>query len=119
MTQRLDARIDRYQPAALSVFRIFFGLLFLFEGLSKIFDWPAPYSVPTGSWPVWYAGILELILGTLITIGMFTRVAAFAGLRRPRRVRTAGWPASPLTVSTGHTHSSSVSGTSPTGPMVA
>ncbi len=77
MTQRLDARIDRYQPAVLSVFRIFFGLLFLFEGLSKVFNWPASYSVPTGSWPVWYAGILELILGTLITVGLFTRIAAF------------------------------------------
>src|SRR3569833_1917242 len=77
MTQRLDDRIDRFQPAVLSVFRIFFGLLFLFEGLSKVFNWPAQYSIPTGSWPVWYAGILELILGTLITVGLFTRIAAF------------------------------------------
>lgn len=77
MTQRLDDRIDRFQPAVLSVFRIFFGLLFLFEGLSKVFNWPASYSVPTGSWPVWYAGILELILGTLLTVGLFTRIAAF------------------------------------------
>lgn len=77
MTQRLEARIDRYTPAVLSVFRIFFGLLFLFEGLSKIFNWPAHFGIPTGSWPVWYAGILELILGALITLGLFTRVAAF------------------------------------------
>jgi putative oxidoreductase len=77
MTQRLDARLDSNTPAALSVFRIFFGLLFLFEGLSKVFDWPQPYGVETGSWPIWYAGILELVLGTLITIGLFTRIAAF------------------------------------------
>ena len=79
MTQRLDARLDRNAPAALSVFRIFFGLLFLFEGLSKVFNWPQAYGVETGSWPIWYAGILELILGTMITIGLFTRIAAFIG----------------------------------------
>jgi putative oxidoreductase len=77
MTQRLDARLDRNAPAALSVFRIFFGLLFLFEGLSKVFNWPAEFSIPSGAWPYWYAGILELILGTLITLGLFTRIAAF------------------------------------------
>jgi putative oxidoreductase len=81
MTQRLDARLDRNAPAALSVFRIFFGLLFLFEGLSKIFNWPAPIGmqagIHTGAWPYWYAGVLELILGTLITLGLFTRIAAF------------------------------------------
>jgi putative oxidoreductase len=77
MTQRLDARLDRYTPVALSVFRIFFGLLFLFEGLSKVFNWPAHFGIQTGAWPLWYAGILELILGTLITLGLFTRIAAF------------------------------------------
>jgi len=77
MTQRLDARLDRNAPAALSVFRIFFGLLFLFEGFSKVFNWPAEFSIPTGTWPYWYAGILEIVLGTLITIGLFTRIAAF------------------------------------------
>ncbi|MBB3603435.1 putative oxidoreductase [Mycolicibacterium sp. BK556] len=81
MTQRLDARLDRNAPAALSVFRIFFGLLFGFEGLSKIFSWPAPIGeqagITTGSWPYWYAGVLEIILGALITVGLFTRIAAF------------------------------------------
>ena len=77
MTQRLDARLDRNAPVAVSVFRIFFGLLFLFEGLSKVFNWPAAFGIETGTWPYWYAGILELILGTLITLGLFTRIAAF------------------------------------------
>ena len=77
MTQRIDAQLDRNAPAALSVFRFFFGLLFLFEGLSKVFNWPQAYGIESGSWPYWYAGILELILGTLITIGLFTRIAAF------------------------------------------
>ena len=77
MTQRLDARLDAHSPTVLSVFRVIVGLLFLFQGLSKIVGWPIDHTSPTGTWPFWYAGILELSLGTLITIGLFTRIAAF------------------------------------------
>jgi len=42
-----------------------------------LFDWPIAFGIPTGTWPVWYAGIIELVTGLLITFGLFTRVAAF------------------------------------------
>ena len=73
----LDTRLNTYSPAVLSLFRVVFGLMFLLFGTSKIFDWPIPFGVPTGSWPVWYAGIIELVAGLLITLGLFTRIAAF------------------------------------------
>jgi putative oxidoreductase len=73
----LDTRLNTYSPAVLSLFRVVFGLMFLLFGTSKIFDWPIAFGVPTGSWPVWYAGIIELVAGLLITLGLFTRIAAF------------------------------------------
>ena len=30
-----------------------------------------------GSFPFWWAGLIELVLGILITVGLFTRIAAF------------------------------------------
>jgi putative oxidoreductase len=77
MTQRLDARLDRYTPAVLSAFRIVFGLLFLLYGTSHAFSWPLDFQVPMGSWPVWWAGIIEVVTGGLILLGLFTRIAGF------------------------------------------
>jgi putative oxidoreductase len=33
-------------------------------------------SAPIGSWPIWWAGIIELVGGGLVLIGLFTRPAA-------------------------------------------
>jgi putative oxidoreductase len=78
MTQRLDVRLNTYSPAVLSLFRIVFGLLFTLHGTQKLFDWPIPSPVPVavGSWPFWWAGVIELVTGLLITVGLFTRIAA-------------------------------------------
>ncbi|MCV7067079.1 DoxX family protein [Mycolicibacterium farcinogenes] len=80
MTTNLDNRLGSLAPAALSLFRIVFGLLFTIHGASKLFAWPVDSgggAVPVGTWPVWYAGVLELVLGLLILVGLFTRIAAF------------------------------------------
>lgn len=78
MTQKLDARLSPQAPAVLSLFRVIFGLLFLFHATSHLFGWPlATAQAPVGTWPFFYAGILELITAILITIGLFTRIAAF------------------------------------------
>jgi putative oxidoreductase len=73
----LDTRLNTYAPSVLSLFRVVFGLMFLLFGLSKVFDWPIAFGVPTDSWPMWYAGLIELVAGLLITLGLFTRIAAF------------------------------------------
>ena len=77
MTTNVDARLDKYSPAVLSLFRAVFGFLFTMSGTSLIFDWPIAFNVPTGSWPGWWAGLIELVTGVLITAGLFTRIAAF------------------------------------------
>ena len=77
MTANLDARLASFSSPVLSIFRIVFGLVFTFHGTMKLFGWPLGEAVPVGTWPYWFAGIIELVLGILITVGFFTRIAAF------------------------------------------
>jgi len=63
----------------LSVFRIVFGLLFMLHGTMKVFGWPLGEAVPIFTWPFWWAGLIEVLVGALITLGFFTRIAAVIG----------------------------------------
>ena len=76
----LDTRLAGYHSPVLSAFRIIFGLLFTLHGSQKLFGWPvaAPGgTAEVGSFPFWWAGLIEFVLGILITVGFFTRIAAF------------------------------------------
>lgn len=77
MTQQLDARLNRYAPAALSLFRVITALVLLTHATAHLFGWPTGEAAPIGAWPLFYAGVLELITGVLIAVGLFTRIAAF------------------------------------------
>ena len=79
MTTNLNRRLVRYTPAALSLFRLVYGLLFAGYGSMILFGWPVrpAWPVQVGSWPGWYAGLIELVTGLLIATGLFTRAAAF------------------------------------------
>ena len=67
MTTNLDARLASYSSPILSIFRIVFGLLFTLHGTMKLFGWPLGTSVPVGTWPAWWAGLIEFVTGLLIT----------------------------------------------------
>ena len=77
------AWLSKHQPLLLSVLRIVAGLLFLEHGMQKILHFPpmAPAmaaAIPPKFLPViMAAGIIELVGGALITVGLFTRIAAF------------------------------------------
>ncbi|WP_294172204.1 DoxX family protein [uncultured Sphingomonas sp.] len=69
---------DRWSPTFLSVLRIMTALLFLSHGTSKILGVPlSTASFPPPWTQFWVAGMLELIGGTLLLIGLFTRPTAF------------------------------------------
>jgi putative oxidoreductase len=82
MIRKLDARLDNYASPVLGIFRIVIGLLFTMNGTVKLFNWPiapAGGSIPVGTWPYWWAGLIELAVGLLVMIGLFTRLAALIG----------------------------------------
>ncbi len=78
---QVSARLDQHSPTVLGIFRIVIGFLFALHGTAKLFGWPATKSgaVPFGTWPYWWAGVIELIVGVLVMVGLFTRIAAFIG----------------------------------------
>ncbi len=76
MSQKLDAGMARLLSPALALFRIVFGLLFAVHGSMKLFGWPVGTAIPVGTWPYWWAGLVELAAGLLIAVGLFARIAA-------------------------------------------
>jgi putative oxidoreductase len=68
------------EPYLLSILRIVAGLTFLAHGTQKFLSFPAGEYAGSGlalDNPGAFAGIVELVAGFLITIGLFTRPAAF------------------------------------------
>jgi putative oxidoreductase len=75
-----DAFVASWAPRLLSVLRIVAALIFLFHGTQKLFGFPplAPNAMPPAVLSLsWIAAVLELILGSLMLVGLFTRVSAF------------------------------------------
>jgi putative oxidoreductase len=76
--------LARHEQTLLSILRIVAGLLFLEHGTQKILGFPAPLPAemlagvpPAIMTLLMVAGTIELVGGTLIAIGLFTRLAAF------------------------------------------
>jgi putative oxidoreductase len=67
---------ERYAPYLYALMRIVFGFLFIFHGLQKIFGLFGGRAADLVSLRG-VAGIIELIAGTMIMVGWFTRPAAF------------------------------------------
>lgn len=74
---QFDKMLAKWQPTALSLFRFMTGLLLLQYGIAKILKFPA---IPMFANPpplIMTAGGIELVLGALLMIGLFTRISAF------------------------------------------
>jgi len=69
--------LSRWQPHVLAVLRIVVGLLFLEHATSKFFAFPVTFPVHPLPPMLLAAGVIELLAGVLVTIGLFTRIAAF------------------------------------------
>src|SRR6266576_4424185 len=75
----IDKLLSKWQPTALSLFRFITGLLLFQYGVAKLFKFPAGTmfeKVELFSL-IGAAGTLELVLGGLLMIGLFSRIVAF------------------------------------------
>ena len=73
----MDEMLSKWRPTALSLFRFVAGLTLFQFGVAKIFKIPVlPYfaNIPP---LIQAAGWIELVLGALLMIGLFTRIVAF------------------------------------------
>ena len=71
--------LERYTPYALAALRIVAALIFIEHGTQKLFAFPAG---PEGGLPaagslLWFGAWIELIGGSLLLFGLFTRPVAF------------------------------------------
>ncbi|WP_334384126.1 MULTISPECIES: DoxX family protein [unclassified Bradyrhizobium] len=81
----MDKMLAKWQPPALSLFRFITGLLLFQYGVAKILKFP---TIPEGNAAAFLnkvqlmslpgaAGMIELILGGLLLLGLFTQPVAF------------------------------------------
>jgi len=71
---------DRFAGEAHSLLRIVAALLFILHGTSKLFGLPPMgegMSAPQPGTLLWLGALLELVGGSLVLVGLFTRPVAF------------------------------------------
>ena len=73
----LKSIFDQWTPRLLSILRIMGGLLFMEHGTVKLFNFPPMGGAVEIFSLMGVAGIIELAGGAFITLGLFTRMAAF------------------------------------------
>jgi putative oxidoreductase len=78
----MSARLNAAQPYVLGLFRIVVGLLFTCHGAASLFGvlggaFGQGGTIPAGTWPSWYAAVIQLVCGALVLLGLATRAAAF------------------------------------------
>ncbi|MFI8945527.1 DoxX family protein [Streptomyces sp. NPDC053750] len=77
----MSGRLNSAQPYALGLFRIVVGLLFACHGAASLFGVLGGAAgtggtIDAGTWPGWYAAVIQLVGGGLVMLGLGTRAAA-------------------------------------------
>lgn len=73
--------LERWREHVLALYRVVVGLLFTCHGLSSMFgilggNLGKGGTIPAGTWPGWWAALIQLIAGALVLVGLGTRGAA-------------------------------------------
>ncbi|EGG49488.1 MULTISPECIES: DoxX family protein [Streptomyces] len=79
----MSGRLNSAQPYVVGLFRIVLGLLFTCHGAASLFgvlggaQGTDGGTIEAGTWPGWYAAVIQLVCGALVLLGLATRPAAF------------------------------------------
>lgn len=68
--------LDKYKEYSFTALRIVMGFLFLCHGTQKLFGFPVEFPYPLNAMSS-SAAVIEIVGGTLIMIGFYSRIAAF------------------------------------------
>ncbi|MEO3745727.1 DoxX family protein [Plantactinospora sp. B5E13] len=71
----------RVSETVTTLFRVVLGLMFALHGAASLFgvfggNRGSGEAIPLGTWPGWYAALIQLVGGVLVLVGLSTRVAA-------------------------------------------
>lgn len=69
--------LDKWSPQILSLMRAVVGFLFVWHGTSKYFHYPMSMGDVQLFSLFGVAGVLEIVGGSLVCVGLFTKPAAF------------------------------------------
>ncbi|MGW4736084.1 DoxX family protein [Streptomyces shenzhenensis] len=78
----MSARLNSAQPYAVGLFRVVVGLLFAVHGAASLFGvlggaaGADGAALDAGTWPGWYAAVIQFVGGGLVLLGLGTRAAA-------------------------------------------
>ncbi|MFE7973031.1 DoxX family protein [Streptomyces shenzhenensis] len=78
----MSARLNSAQPYVIGLFRVVVGLLFAVHGAASLFGVLGGAAgadggaIDAGTWPGWYAAVIQFVGGSLVLLGLGTRVAA-------------------------------------------
>ncbi|WP_329047867.1 DoxX family protein [Amycolatopsis sp. NBC_01488] len=74
------SRLDPARDHVIGLYRIVIGFLFACHGLKTVFGlFGAKAPTAVGTWPGWWAAVIQLVCGALVCLGLGTRVAAVLG----------------------------------------
>ena len=73
----LKAILSPFAEKAYAVLRIVSGFFLAFAGAMKLFGFLLPMPKPELGSQAWIGAVIELVAGTAILLGLFTRCAAF------------------------------------------
>jgi len=73
----MTAFLERHSEQAYALLRMVAGFLFIWHGTEKLLGFPIAPGGAVPAFVTWVAGPIELVGGSLIAIGLWTRWAAF------------------------------------------
>lgn len=73
-------RLDPAREHVIGLYRIVIGFLFACHGVKTLFGlFGAKAPAVVGTWPGWWAAVIQLVCGVLVCVGLATRPAAVLG----------------------------------------